>query len=164
MVGWAKGLSASVRTDLLIELSGLSDNTGPWMTALAQEPLEEERLLKPLLERIRAALRGDARSELAQTVVAIRATEPASLRAIGAVILWIVEPRKNFDKDAALDLVPAMQRGKHGMGKQLGLAFEQAEKAALPISKKARRELEDARIPVAKPSLLKGLLGGGGKK
>jgi hypothetical protein len=154
VAAWSRTLPPHERGQLLLDLSALDNDTSGWMGALADELFDEAPLLTSLISRLRSAGRGDERKELARTIVAIRPSEPASVKAVGELIQWVLDPaRGTIDRGAAVTLVSALVGRSHRMGTALAAAFELAERQGLSISKKAREEFANAGFKVKKPGI-----------
>jgi hypothetical protein len=154
VAAWAKSLSPQDRTDLLLAITGLANDTSDWMGTLAQEPIEEERLVAPLLGRIEKASRGDERKEIAKTVAAVHAADAHVVREEIKAIKAILDPgRRNYDRTAAVVLARALRGRRHTAGRELADLFEQAGREGLELNGRARDDLADAGIRVRKPDL-----------
>lgn len=151
-VRWAAHLSTEDRTDLLLKVSALANDTSDWVGELAREPVDEDRIMTSFSERIRLATRGDDRTDIARTIAALRPASPSAQQAVGKLAVWLLDEAKHVDDEAAVILLPALG-DKHRMGSRLAKAIADALERGAKFSKRAVEDLRLAKVPVKKKSV-----------
>jgi hypothetical protein len=149
---WTASLSVDERTDLLLQLTGLANDAGAWVRAVAAHPVDEEKIVGSMDARIRAATRGDDRAELAGTLAAIRPSRPSAQKAIAHTVVWLLSQGKKIDDDAAAALFPALG-DKHRMGPQLSEAVTRADARGTHFTGRALDDLRRANVTLRKKSV-----------
>lgn len=149
---WAVSVTAEERTDLMLGLSALANDTSDWVGDLSREPVEEERFVVELDARIRAATRGEDRADLARSIAALRPGRPAAQRAVARLVIWLIDQGKRVDVETALILLPALGE-KHRMGPELAEVVAQAASAGFKLPNRSLEDLKRARVPLKKRSL-----------
>lgn len=149
VVRWATTLTAADRTELAMKIVALANDTSGWIGDLAREPLDEEKLVSVLADRLRAATRASDRQDIARTVAAIRPSAPAAQNAVGQLAHWLFEQGKKADDEAAMILFPALG-DKHRMGARLGEDIAKAVARGTHFPVRALDDLRRANIPVRK--------------
>ena len=149
VIRWATTLTAAERTELAVEIVALANDTSGWMGDLAREPLEEERLVSVLGDRLRAATRASDRQDIARTVAAIRPAAPVAQNAVGQLAHWLFEQERKADDEAAMILFPALG-DKHRMRARLREDIAKAVARGTHFPARALDDLRRANIPVRK--------------
>jgi len=149
VVRWATTLTPADRTELALAIVDLGNDTSNWIGDLAREPLDEDRLIGVLGDRLRAATRASERQDLARTIAAIRPSGPTGQNAVGQVAHWLFEQGKKADDETAMLLFPALG-DKHRMGARLGEDIAKAVARGTHFSARALDDLRRANIPVRK--------------
>ena len=146
-VRWAAALTPPQRTEIALQVSELGNDTSAWIADLAREPLDEDRLLTALGDRLKAATRASERQDLARSIAAVRPTTPSGQNAVGQLAHWLFEQGKKADDEAATYLFPALG-DKHRMGPTLAADVASAVARGSHFSRQALEDLRRANIPV----------------
>ena len=156
VAAWATRRTRDERTDLILQLAGLGNDTSEWVMDLSAEEVDEAKIVGNLAGRLKAAPRGNDRADLARTVAALRPSQPSGQQAVGQLTLWLFEQgRRNDDQTAAI-LFPALGT-QHRVGTKLSEAVAAADARGTKFTNRGLEDLRQANVLLRKKSVTKDL-------
>jgi hypothetical protein len=152
VAAWAAKRTRDQRTQLILQLAALANDTSEWVADLSADEVDEDLVVSSLEARLKAASRSTERDDLARTIAALRPRTPSGQQAVGQLALWLLgQGRRTYDETAII-LFPALGT-QHRAGTKLSDAVAAADARGTRFTYRALEDLRNANVRVRKASV-----------